>query len=349
MCWRCNWLLTKKPNLSFSPYKIYVDMDGRVKIGGHWKNGDDAFGLINIGLRPGAATNALARRRAKKSKHGDEWRVQLGPTLPIMPVVDLRAISDEYLMVCKVPEPVLTRTIAWGHTQWSSTLTRLDMKVSTFCGIRYMNIKVRHTIGAFVSLGATAPIFSVGQVALVCMAKDFSPVIMASLISYVFVVEIMVLLLAESRKFGFFFGLWQVMMALDLVLKAIGVAYEFAAVVRVSSVSCSDQDYADDATTGAEVDQECLSKMSRKAWLNVGSLFAGTLSFFVAACLWWVARRLRLMIKNEDNTSQVLKSIEQPVKLHSPKPIALWLVGAAPFKRNESPSSSGAPPSRQKR
>eukprot|EP01053_Blabericola_migrator_P003392 Blabericola_migrator_1__3391@NODE_1_length_33786_cov_123_788665_g0_i0_p12_GENE_NODE_1_length_33786_cov_123_788665_g0_i0NODE_1_length_33786_cov_123_788665_g0_i0_p12_ORF_typecomplete_len332_score35_38_NODE_1_length_33786_cov_123_788665_g0_i063727367 len=318
-------------------------MEARMKIGGvHRKTNDspeDRCDLVAIRLQPGAATRALYRRRLKVTKQGsrDEWKIQLAPELPPMAVVDVKYKGDDLFMICRVPDQVLTRTIAWGHTQWSSTLARMDMKISSFCGIRYVNSKVRHNIGAFVSLGATAPIFSVGQVALVCLAKELHGIVMAIWIVYVVFAELMVVVLAESRRFGFAFSMWQFLIAVDLLLKFIGAAYEFAAVVKVSSVTCSEQESISEETTatGSEVDEECLIRMSRKAWLNVGSLFAGTLSFFVAACLWWVARRLRHMVKEEDKWSRILTSDEMPIKVHSPKPVALWLMGAAPFRHYE--------------
>eukprot|EP01056_Protomagalhaensia_sp_Gyna25_P005390 Protomagalhaensia_sp_Gyna_25__5389@NODE_695_length_2823_cov_1374_900503_g543_i0_p4_GENE_NODE_695_length_2823_cov_1374_900503_g543_i0NODE_695_length_2823_cov_1374_900503_g543_i0_p4_ORF_typecomplete_len143_score25_38_NODE_695_length_2823_cov_1374_900503_g543_i016732101 len=114
------------------------------------------------------------------------------------------------------------------------------------------------------------------------------------------------------------------MMAVDLLFKLLGAGYEFAAVVRVSSTNCT----VPVGDPVPEADTECLSQMSRKAWLNVGSLFAGTLAFFVGTCLWWVARRLRRMIRAEDEMSRILLTVERPIKIHSPKPLAWWLVGA---------------------
>eukprot|EP01056_Protomagalhaensia_sp_Gyna25_P005389 Protomagalhaensia_sp_Gyna_25__5388@NODE_695_length_2823_cov_1374_900503_g543_i0_p2_GENE_NODE_695_length_2823_cov_1374_900503_g543_i0NODE_695_length_2823_cov_1374_900503_g543_i0_p2_ORF_typecomplete_len205_score31_33_NODE_695_length_2823_cov_1374_900503_g543_i010101624 len=173
---------------------------------------------IAVRLRQGKATAALWRRRLKlgsRSPNPDEWRVLPGPGLPALPIVDVESRQEELTLVCRVPEPVLSRTVACGHTEWNSALVRLDMKPATFCGIRYVDLKVRHTIGAFVSLASVAPIFSVGQVALICLAKDFNYFIMAVLIVYVCLVELCVIALAESRSFGYMFSVWQVRVPMD--------------------------------------------------------------------------------------------------------------------------------------
>eukprot|EP01055_Gregarina_sp_Pseudo9_P001118 Gregarina_sp_Pseudo_9__1117@NODE_172_length_3840_cov_49_069982_g81_i1_p1_GENE_NODE_172_length_3840_cov_49_069982_g81_i1NODE_172_length_3840_cov_49_069982_g81_i1_p1_ORF_typecomplete_len332_score83_34_NODE_172_length_3840_cov_49_069982_g81_i19411936 len=322
--------------------------NGRVgRTNGQAADVGDSYAAIAIKLRPGKATGALYNRRTRTghahSLLSDEWKLQLAPDLPAMQVLDMQTRWKDLLMVCRIPEPILSKTVAWGHTEWCSNLIRPEMKPQTFCGIRYVDNKVRHTIGAFVSLASTAPIFSVGQVALVCLARNLHYLVMALLIFYVVVVELSVIAMAESRNFGYLFSLWQLFIALDLIVKFIGAAYEFSAVVRVSSVDCTvDYSLAADTTAYIATDQACLNEMSRKAWLNVGSLFAGSLSFFVAGCLWWVARRLRRMIRAEDDMSRILLSVERPGKVLSPKPVALWLVGSPPFRHQEDRSSPAA-------
>eukprot|EP01054_Gregarina_sp_Poly1_P002830 Gregarina_sp_Poly_1__2829@NODE_178_length_11948_cov_356_078613_g158_i0_p4_GENE_NODE_178_length_11948_cov_356_078613_g158_i0NODE_178_length_11948_cov_356_078613_g158_i0_p4_ORF_typecomplete_len323_score43_43FUSClike/PF12805_7/0_17_NODE_178_length_11948_cov_356_078613_g158_i08361804 len=295
---------------------------------------DEAFATIAIKLRPGKATGALYNRHCRRA-FKEDWKLQLGPELPAMQVLDLHTRWRDLMMVCRIPEHILTKTVAWGHTEWCSSLVRPEMKAHTFCGIRYVESKVRHTVGAFVSLASTAPIFSVSQVALVCLARDFNFVVMPMLILFVVIVELSVIAIVESRCFRYPFSVWQALIALDLTVKFVGAAYEFAAVVRVSEVDCSVEFTSEESTSFYGTDHSCLADMSRKAWLNVGSLFAGSLSFFVAACLWWVARRLRRMMQAEDAMSRILLSVERPGKVLSPKPVALWLVGSPPFRHQE--------------
>lgn len=305
-----------------------------------FKDDSDSYAAVAIKLRPGKATGALYNRRVRQGHiaTNEEWRLQLAPDLPMMQVVDMQTRWKELLMVCRIPEFILSKTVAWGHTEWCSCLIRPEMKPESFCGIRYVDHKVRHTIGAFVSLASTAPIFSVAQVTLVCLARDINYLIMCPLIIFVVCLEVSVIIIAETRNFGYMFSFWQLMIAVELMVKFIGAAYEFTAVVRVSSIDCTTEDPLSDPESSSSylsTDEDCLSEMSRKAWLNVGSLFAGSLAFFVAGCLWWVARRLRKMMGAEDDMSRILLSVERPGKVLSPKPVALWLVGSPPFRHQD--------------
>lgn len=203
-------------------------------------------------------------------------------------------------LVVEVPGHVLGRSMSWGHTQWCSTLERPELKAKSYLGIGYLDNRVRLAVRALACLVTIVALLSLLQLLLMSALWNWSLVTTLCIGTVTLFVETLPYALALMRSFNLIFTLAQIGLGLDLFIKVVFGGLDFF------SLSSTDSDTL---------------KATQMVFLVATALVVG----FLGPCLIWVCRRLRQLMVQEDQVSQVLLAVERPRRVLSVKPLALHL------------------------